>query len=167
MKSILFLLFTLLVITSFAQQPVTWKGGTPGRETAWHEPRNWGNYRVPDESSHILIQALHTGHHAQPIIKDEVEVASITICTGATLTIENGGELTIDGSYQYTLGIVNQGGQLINEGIISLYQLAEEAPELTLTKMRGAGAIWVDEVQIDSNIFFRESRLVFKYRAFL
>jgi hypothetical protein len=115
MKTLIFSLLVLAMTASFAQQQVIWKGGTPGHETSWNEPRNWSTYQVPDEFSHVVIMPLHTGHHAQPVIDQEVEVASIQVHTGAKLTIKIGGEILVDGesSNPHELGLF--GGVVILE----------------------------------------------------
>lgn len=103
----------LSLTPTFAQHVFTWKGGTPGQETNWNEPRNWSTYQVPDEFSHVVIKRLHTGHYAQPVIEQEVEVASIQVHTGASLTIKTGGQLLIDGEYAKQEELTLFGGTLL------------------------------------------------------
>ena len=76
------ILLSLLILTPFilnAQTTITWKGGTPGKETAWHEARNWDQHRLPNENDHVIIQPENNGHFAQPVIDGEVQVAWVEI----------------------------------------------------------------------------------------
>lgn len=133
---------------------VIWKGGTPGRETSWNEPRNWSTYQVPDESSQVIIKALHTGHHAQPVINDEIEVASIEVQTGGSLTITKTGKIVIDGVYQYTQGIINRGGSIVNEGQISLIHVDGFQLQNCQITHSGNGKIILDNKDLtDAEVF--------------
>jgi hypothetical protein len=150
MKTIILSLLVLTLTSGFAQQVVTWKGGTPGRETAWNEPSNWSNQQVPDEDTHVLIERLHTGHYAQPVIDDWVEVASIRIHAGASLTVTESGEIVIDGSWQYSPGIVNLGGNLVNDGLIQLVDIAEESTERMIREDWASGLLLLNGQPLES-----------------
>lgn len=145
MKSfiIFFLAFTSTLLT--AQNTVTWLGGTPGKETKWNEAKNWNNHQVPDEYSNVIIKRLSSGHDAQPVIVENVEVASIEIQSGAQLTIFGSGNLLIDGEYIYTEGISIYGGKLVNGGIINFYNLANDLTNEFLNNIQNTGYVFVDD----------------------
>ncbi|KAA3624816.1 MAG: hypothetical protein DWQ02_22615 [Bacteroidetes bacterium] len=120
MKASLILLLSLLSVFAFSQKTLTWKGGTPGNEHDWYEPKNWDKNIVPDEDSYVIIKRLNTGHDAQPVIAEKVIVAYIELQSRSILTISNKGSLILDGSYTYSEGINFYGGQLLNEGVLNL-----------------------------------------------
>ena len=120
MKNLFILLLTFTTTHLTAQNTTTWIGGTPGKTTNWNEPRNWTGHHVPDEFSLVIIAQTNSGHHAQPHINGAVTVAGIEIHSGANLTISETGELTVDGEYTYSEGVVNYGGKLINNGKVIL-----------------------------------------------
>lgn len=151
MKTLAILLLSLLSTATIAQQTVIWKGGTPGKETSWNEARNWSNYQVPDEDTDVVIKALHTGHHAQPVIDGRVEVRSIELHTGTSLTIKEKGKLLIDGAEDYTLGIVNYGGMLYNDGLIYLTQIEDFSAEKFAAHVLGNGSLFMDSLPSDSS----------------
>lgn len=123
MKNVFVMLIMLIANLAFSQQVVYWKGGTPGQENNWHEAKNWSNNKIPDEFSHVIISPKNADQCPQPIINDFVEVNRIDIYSRANLTINNTGEIYIDGSYSYTKGIINHGGFIFNKGVISLYDV--------------------------------------------
>jgi hypothetical protein len=51
--SIILIMFCLTGVQ--AQKVAEWKGGTPGRETAWEESKNWDKNR----SSGLKLSSLH------------------------------------------------------------------------------------------------------------
>ncbi|MDB4286059.1 hypothetical protein N9933_02035, partial [bacterium] len=104
---------------------------------------------TPDEDAHVVIKVLHTGHYAQPVINESVEVASIEIQAGATLTIEENGEVLIDGEYTYTQGIVNNGGSLINQGQISLLNVEDFSSENFQITLKGKGLVTIDGISFN------------------
>lgn len=123
---IVFLFFMLFyTINSTAQKSTIWVGGTPGKETKWNEPRNWDNNRVPDENTHVIIKSTNSGHAAQPIISDLVEVAWIEIRQGAALTISASGQLIVNGAETYSEGISIHGGKIQSSGRIILKNIEE------------------------------------------
>ncbi len=154
MKTFILSLLVLALTSSFAQQSITRKGGTPGHETSWNEPRNWSNYQVPDEFSHVVIQVLNTGHFAQPVIDQEVEVASIEIQAGASLTVTVTGSVLIDGENQYTEGIVNLGGNLLNDGLITMLNMEDFSAERPQFSMKGSGLVVLDNTDVTSEVLF-------------
>ena len=107
-------------VTLLAQNSIIWKGGTPGKETSWNEPKNWDLNQIPDFNSHVVIKSINSGHQSQPRIDSRVAVASIEIHSGSTLIIGERGDVLIDGEYTFSQGIVNYGGKFINNGKIEL-----------------------------------------------
>ncbi len=150
MKTLIIVLLSLLSTSAIAQTSAIWKGGTPGRETSWNEARNWSIYQVPDENTEVIIKALHTGHHAQPVIDGQVEVRSIELQAGATLTVSRGGSLLIDGEEQYTFGIVNYGGKLVNDGLIKLAHIEDFPGESAKISIEGNGIFILDSTVTDT-----------------
>ena len=118
MKAII-TIFVLLTTTSFHAQTIfIWKGGTPGHETNWNEPRNWDKYHVPDASSHVIIPGHQTGHNAQPQINQRVEIASIEIHASGTLMVTSSGELFLHSFGPELNPIQLFGGKIKNKGKI-------------------------------------------------
>ena len=94
-----------------------WKGGTPGAETEWMNPRNWSENEIPDWTDEVVIipdVSAQTGFF--PIIRNTVpEINYLAIEAGAQITIDVKGALTIDGKHTYNYGILNI-GNLYNKG---------------------------------------------------
>ncbi|MCB0644564.1 MAG: hypothetical protein KDC44_23130, partial [Phaeodactylibacter sp.] len=96
MKTLFITAFTLLASTTFAQQLVTWKGGTPGREDQWAVAQNWSNNRVPDEFADVFIPDVSTSTFVYPVIcNGEFEVNSLQMAATAALTILEDAVLTV------------------------------------------------------------------------
>lgn len=107
MKYLLSLSLLLLTMTTFTQNFVKWIGGTPGRETAWEEPRNWNTYRVPDHFSNVIIPDVSSSTRVYPRIKGGiiVELNSLLIYTNAQLCLEQEAQLLI---YDHQFGLYSQ-----------------------------------------------------------
>jgi hypothetical protein len=119
--------FSIIIVLSFclplfinAQTTISWKGGTPGKETKWSEPQNWDAYRIPNENDRVIIKMENSGHFSQPVINGKVHIAWLEIHSGATLEVTNSGVLLVDGTYTYSEGISMHGGKLHSEGKIIL-----------------------------------------------
>ncbi len=127
MKNLLIIFLT--VFTTFvlaAQNTITWKGGTPGKETAWNEARNWDAHRIPNENDRVVIPTEFNGHFAQPMIEGEARAAWVEIQAGGSLYVARTGQLTIDGAYTYSEGISIYGGKLESDGEIILKDIDQE-----------------------------------------
>ena len=122
--------FAMTTITASAQIKTEWIGGTPGKETSWNEPRNWSTNHVPDEFSCVVIKSKNNGHNAQPVLKEEVQVISIEVQTGAQLTITETGHLAIDVTETFSKGMMVFGGRIENSGEISLRNIDEKYTKL-------------------------------------
>lgn len=106
MKTLLIAFLTLTTTITFAQQSVTWKGGTPGNETSWNEARNWSNNKVPNEFSDVMINDVSTSTFSSPVIKEgTIELNSIRIASNGQLTVESTAKVII---YGYTEGIIKE-----------------------------------------------------------
>jgi hypothetical protein len=85
----LILLLTLTSISGFCQITSVWKGKTPGHEAEWSFVSKWGNNRVPDEFTDVVIPADITLGNNYPVIRAEnVEINSLCIRSGAQIRIE-------------------------------------------------------------------------------
>jgi hypothetical protein len=69
----------------------TWLGTT---NSAWTTTSNWSSGAVPTATSDIIIA---TGTN-QPVISSDVSISSLTIKSGATLTVNAGKKLTLSGN---------------------------------------------------------------------
>jgi hypothetical protein len=106
MKTLLFAALTLISTITFAQQKVTWEGGTPGKETSWNEPRNWSNNNIPDEFSDVIIPNVSTTTFSNPVIKEgQFELNSIVIESNGHLTVDASAKLII---YTHQVDLANQ-----------------------------------------------------------
>lgn len=126
MKNLIFLLSFFAPYLLAAQSTITWKGGTPGKETAWNEARNWDANRIPNENDKVIIRMENNGHFSQPVIDGEAIVAWVEIHAGASLSVTQTGSLTIDGEYTYSEGISIYGGKLDSGGEIILKDIDTE-----------------------------------------
>lgn len=123
MKSLLIALFTLISTFAFSQSTVTWKGGTPGKETSWNEAKNWSNNKVPNEFSDVIISDVSTSTFSAPVIKvGTIELNSIIIESNAQLTIETAAKLVVYGNAE---GLMKENLQL-KGSLIVLDEYAEE-----------------------------------------
>ena len=122
MKTLLIALFTMISTITIAQNTVTWKGGTPGKETSWNEAKNWSNNKVPNEFSNVIISDISTSTFSTPIIKEgTIELNSIMIESSAQLTVETSAKLII---YGYAEGLMKDNLQL-SGSLIVLDEYAE------------------------------------------
>lgn len=126
MKNLITLISLFAPFFLTAQTTITWKGGTPGKETAWNEARNWDKHRLPNENDRAIIRPENNGHFAQPIIEGEARAAWVEIHAGASLSISEAGQLTVDGEYTYSEGISIYGGNLVVKGNIILKNIGQE-----------------------------------------
>lgn len=76
-------------LTAGAQRLNVWKGGTPGHETDWNYFKNWTLGKTPNEFDRVLIPDVSTTTRAYPVVSNAgVEISSLEIQTGATVTIK-------------------------------------------------------------------------------
>ncbi len=122
------LTFTTILLAiatmAFAQNQVTWKGGTPGTPQEWNCPKNWSNYKVPDAFSDVIIPDISTTSLANPIIQNGMfEVNSIMLLSNATLTVEADAHLVV---YNILNGFGKETG-LILRGTIQIMDNSNES----------------------------------------
>jgi hypothetical protein len=144
MKALLFVLLSFFTVLSFAQNTVTWKGGTPGNENNWYTASNWDKNVVPDQDSYVIIKRLNTGHDAQPLIDEEVKVACIELQSSALLTVTKKGRLVLDGSFSYSEGFQFFGGRIFNEGIVNFRNIDFANRDAIANWFYGKGKIFVN-----------------------
>jgi hypothetical protein len=127
MQALLIIVLSILApLFINAQTTTTWKGGTPGRETTWNEPKNWDANRIPGEWDKVIIKREYNGHFSQPVINAAVQVSWLEIHPGAELTITPSGQLTIDGSFTYSEGVSIYGGNIRSDGEIVFKDIDSE-----------------------------------------
>ena len=141
MKSLFLILSMLFTFSLFAQNTVSWLGGTPGKETDWSEAKNWSNHKVPDEFSNVIISPRNSGHQALPTIQGDAEALSIEIHSGASLLISKDALLTIDGEGAFTRGIQVLGGSFVNNGNVDLRFIDQDIVVSLAHQCKGKGMI--------------------------
>lgn len=140
-----FALFSFFFFTLSLSAQNIWKGGTPGAETDWMQPRNWSQGQVPDwTDASVIIPDVSSRTRAFPVIKSTVpDISYLSIEGGAQVKIETTGSITIDGINTYNHGISNI-GNLYNSGKLTIMNTAFTAfaaPESTIHNT-GVMEIW-------------------------
>lgn len=125
-NAIIVCLWLLAPTLLYTQQTITWKGGTPGKETVWNEARNWDQHRLPNENDRVIIKLENNGHFAQPVIKGKAHVAWTEIYVGSSLYVDKTGTLLVDGEHADSEGISIYGGELVSDGKIILKDIDVE-----------------------------------------
>ena len=78
-----------VAVSASAQISNTWNGGTPGHETDWSYFKNWSLGKTPDVFDNVVIPDVSSTTRCYPVIATgEVEVLSLEIQTGASLTLK-------------------------------------------------------------------------------
>ena len=67
--------------------------------TAWHNDENWAGGSVPDSSSDVTISEGLTNY---PMVSTDASANSVSVATGATLTLSESGSLTTTGDFTNT-----------------------------------------------------------------
>ena len=100
MKSITFCSALMLLANLSSLQAQTtnvWKGGFPGHETDWNHNRNWSLGKTPDVFDRVTIPNVSTSTLKYPVIKNgEIEIQSLEIESGASLTLLNSARIVAD-----------------------------------------------------------------------
>ena len=148
MKNLIVIFFCLTSINLFSQKTTFWIGGTPGKENVWKEAKNWSDHKIPDENTHVIIKEQNSGHNAQPIIKDEIIVASIELQLGGILRILKQGKVKIDGRYTLSKGLLSYGGTILNDGTIELFSLDNFDYNYLINNSLGNGILIVNDRRI-------------------
>lgn len=93
-----------------AQKTNHWKGGFPGQENEWNQPRNWSLGFVPDWTCHVMIPDVSAACRPQPVLTSgNVEVQSVIILPGASFTIASDANLWLLGINAFGVPIQNDG----------------------------------------------------------
>lgn len=154
MRNLIIVILCFVSSVIIAQDVHVWKGGTPGNETNWDEPKNWSNHEVPSEESYVVIKFENTGHYSQPEINGKVVIASLELQSNARLKINSAGELLIDGTYTYTEGITMYGGKLNNLGKLELNNIDVPQTKVIALQAMNEGRLIVNgEVQNEQYVF--------------
>ena len=104
-----------------------WRGGTPGQEQEWNNPRNWSQNRVPDIDDIVLIPNTESRGGFYPVIsKDAGPIYYLEVQGGATLSVTTNGKLMIDGVGKYEDAILLI-GTIENKGEIRVQMEEKEA----------------------------------------
>ncbi|MFN0014606.1 MAG: hypothetical protein ACKVU2_08665 [Saprospiraceae bacterium] len=137
---LVFALFSAVIVSNapsiHAQRVVFWKGGTPGMESNWNNPKNWSNNRVPDAFANVVIPDVSSRSRTFPVIdRKGAEVGSLTLESGSSLVVLNSGSLKVhEGLEQIGVSHLDARGKLIrNEGIA----LSEVLPSTGLVSSSG------------------------------
>ncbi len=102
MKSLCIIPVLSLLFTGALSAQITnsWKGGTPGHETDWYYFKNWSLNKVPDAFDRVVIADVSTKTNRYPVISSGVvEVLSVEIHSGASLTLLPGAQLVAEVIY--------------------------------------------------------------------
>lgn len=100
-------IFTLTVVVSPANGQ--WTGAA---NTAYNNPANWNNNTVPAATDNVTIPA---GVPNMPVLSTSATVGSLTVSTGATLTVASGGALSLSGAITNN-GTISGAGTLLTTG---------------------------------------------------
>ena len=97
-----------------------WKGGTPGQEQEWNNPKNWSQNRIPGIDDMVLIPNTESRGGFYPVVNGEAgPIYYLEVQGGATLSVTQNGRLTIDGVGKYEDAILLI-GTIVNHGEIQM-----------------------------------------------
>ncbi len=154
MRNLIIVILCFVTSITTAQNVHVWKGGTPGNETSWDEPKNWSNQEVPSEDSYVIIKLENTGHSSQPVISGKVVITALELQSNAQLKIDSTGELIIDGTHTYTEGISMYGGKLDNLGTLELNNIDVPQTKVIALQAMNEGRLIVNgKVQNERFVF--------------
>ena len=127
MKKLIILVLAIGIGTTLqAQNTIYWKGGTPGEETKWYNPKNWSPNRIPASNDIVVIPNCSShGCFYPELAETAAPIAHLRVESGAVLTIQKGGYLSIDGSATFNDGI-SLFGTILNYGHISIIDAGVE-----------------------------------------
>ena len=149
-------LFSIILILGFsfslsAQTTAIWKGGKPGRTTDWNCPDNWSKGNVPDEFTQVIIPF---GVHYYPVIQSApAPIDALLVEGGASLTIQEGAELTIFCETGIFEGVTVL-GKIRNDGILEIRE-AVNAGTAFLKRVQGNGIVISTSEGVDSLVRWR------------
>ena len=101
MKKLLLVTISLAIFFTNAQDinsdgKTHWTGNI---DSAWEQGGNWMGGSVPDSTSDVTIAAGLTNY---PIVSSDASANSVSVATGASLTVSNDGSLTTTGDFTNT-----------------------------------------------------------------
>ncbi len=139
MKTLLSFIVAFVIIHSTAVAQIVWRGGTPGQEEAWSNPRNWDQHRVPDADDIVIIPNTETRGGFYPVIDGQAgPIYYLEIQGGAKLTVTPYGSLAIDGAGKYEDAILLVGA-LENHGEIRVANTAGQVAAGHPEEIRNTG----------------------------
>ena len=110
------MLFLLSALAAQAMPPLKeWNGGT---STNWATPANWTPAAVPVPGDSVRILSGPTN---QPVILSGTiaKAKNVLVSSGATLTVNTGGELELSSSFNVA-GLMLDDGTVVNSGLIKV-----------------------------------------------
>jgi hypothetical protein len=122
----------VIFTTVAAGETVIWTGAAG---TAWNDPDNWNPARVPIRSDNVVIPGNTPNY---PILSVGVSCASVTVNTGASLTIGNK-LLVVDGNFTMHGAMIASGnGEVMVGGNVSFHGTFETGT--STFRLNGAAA---------------------------
>ena len=108
------------------QGPATFIGGDTENPTAWNVDANWSTGSVPADGAEVTI-------NANAVISSAVNVSNVTINAGTSLTVANGGALTVTGTISQAsnyLLVLEEGGQIFqnNNNVTARFRMSIDNP---------------------------------------
>lgn len=108
------------------QGPATFIGGDTENPTAWNVDANWSTGSVPADGADVTI-------NANAVISSAVNVSNVTINAGTSLTVANGGALTVTGTISQAsnyLLVLEEGGQIFqnNNNVTARFRMSIDNP---------------------------------------
>ena len=96
---------------------ITWQGD---ESADWNTPGNWNTGAVPVAADEVQIPDVSGAGGDDPIMSADNTVRSIRVATGATLTIDAGVDLDIDGDGNALAYLLRVNGKVVNNGTIDI-----------------------------------------------
>jgi hypothetical protein len=91
-------LFVVLIAMQGLAGSITWKGAdNNGNGNEWNRKNNWTPEKIPTSTDDVVIPSVTHGKY--PVITTNAVCKSITINSGASLTVNSVGNLAISGSW--------------------------------------------------------------------
>ena len=108
------------------QGPATFTGEDTENPTAWNVDANWSTGSVPADGAEVTI-------NANAVITGAVNVSNVTINAGTSLTVANGGALTVTGTISQAsnyLLVLEEGGQIFqnNANVTARFRMSIDKP---------------------------------------
>ena len=141
---------------------LVWSGCAGAGDTDWNKAANWDYYEAPTAGKDVQIIDISPATN-YPIITSTGNVArSLTVGSNVTFSIENGGDLTLNGSS--TQGVQNQ-GTISNAGVLKIQNAPVSIQNTDQLTNEACGVLELDS-QLDNTgtgTFLNEGRLITAY----